>query len=126
MYELCDHLITEHKVKDIVWVSGLAGNKENEERCRAVTECMAKHGLSLTEDHTINGDWSFYVVQGMIREWLETHELPDAFICANDIMAMGVLTYLIDQGYQLPQDCIVTGFDNIKSSRTFIRYGRRP
>ena len=120
MYELCEHLITKHDVKNIVWVSGLAGNKENEERCRAVTECMEKHGLSLTEENTINGDWSFYVVQGYIREWLETHKLPDAFVCANDVMAMGVLTYLLDCGYDLPKDCLVTGFDDIKSSKTFL------
>ena len=53
MYELVDHLITEHDVRKIAWVSGISGNKENEERHRAVTECMKKHGLPDDSKYTL-------------------------------------------------------------------------
>ena len=120
MYELVDHLITEHDVRKIAWVSGISGNKENEERHRAVTECMKKHGLPDDSKYTLQGDWSFYVVQDKLGKWLQQYGLPDAFVCANDVMAMGVMAYLINNGYNLPKDVIVTGFDNLKSTGTFV------
>ena len=35
--------------------------------------------------------------------------------CANDEMAIGVIKYLTTNGYNLPQDIKVIGFDNIAS-----------
>ncbi len=38
---------------------------------------------------------------------------PDAILVDNDIMAMGVLRYLKDNNINIPEDIIVTGFDDI-------------
>ena len=121
MRELCDHLIEEHDVKRVVWVSGLPGNTENEERYRALVESLQAHGLSHDEKDIIPGEWSYYAVQVKVEDWLDDnlHALPDAFVCANDVMAMGVMARLMQRGIKIPQDVKVTGFDNIKSSRTF-------
>jgi DNA-binding LacI/PurR family transcriptional regulator len=39
---------------------------------------------------------------------------PTAFICVNDIMAVGVLRALREKGLRVPEDVSVTGFDNIR------------
>ena len=39
--------------------------------------------------------------------------LPDAIVCANDYSAIGVLQELEKRGYNIPEDVIVTGYDNI-------------
>ena len=72
MRELCDHLIEEHDVKRVVWVSGLSGNAENEERYRALVESLEAHGLSLDEKDIIIGDWSYYTVQFKVEDWMKT------------------------------------------------------
>lgn len=44
---------------------------------------------------------------------IKNHTLLRAMICANDQMALGVLTALNNNGVRVPEDVIVTGFDGI-------------
>lgn len=120
MRELCEHIMDEHGAKSVLYVSGMADNKENQERLRALRDVLAEHKLSLNDDYIIDGEWSFFAVQGKLEAWLEKYQLPDAIVCANDVMAMGAMTVLIRKGYTLPDDVIVTGFDNIGSSGKFV------
>ena len=41
---------------------------------------------------------------------------PDAIVCASDRLAIGAMRWLQSNGYQVPQDVAVTGFDNIPES----------
>jgi LacI family transcriptional regulator len=40
-------------------------------------------------------------------------ELPDAVVCANDLIALGLLRQFARAGVQVPRDVLVTGFDDI-------------
>ncbi|MBO4494672.1 MAG: GGDEF domain-containing protein [Clostridiales bacterium] len=120
MRELCEHLVNEHQVKTVVFVSGLADNEENQERLRAVRDVLREHKLSLSDDYIVPGEWSFYRVQFSLESWLKDHQLPDAIVCANDTMAFGVITLMVRLGYDMPRDVIVTGFDNLNSSSKFV------
>ncbi len=48
------------------------------------------------------------------RELLESGFHPTAILCVNDFMAVGVMRELREEGFQVPRDISVTGFDNIK------------
>jgi len=50
------------------------------------------------------------------RQLLSSGFEPTAVICVNDYMAIGVMRELRDQGFQIPRDVSVTGFDNIELS----------
>lgn len=43
-------------------------------------------------------------------------ERPDAIVCASDRLAIGAMAWLQRQGYRIPDDIAVTGFDNIPDS----------
>ncbi|TLS49237.1 LacI family transcriptional regulator [Paenibacillus antri] len=43
-------------------------------------------------------------------------ELPDAFVCANDHIALETLRGLRRAGRRVPDDCAVAGFDNVEAS----------
>lgn len=43
---------------------------------------------------------------------MNAKELPDAIICVNDVTAAGALNALTDRGVKVPDDIIVTGFDD--------------
>ena len=38
---------------------------------------------------------------------------PDAIVCASDRLAIGAMAWLQREGYRVPEDIAVTGFDNI-------------
>jgi len=50
------------------------------------------------------------------REILSSGFQPTAIICVNDVMAVGVLREVREQGLRVPENISVTGFDNIKLS----------
>ena len=118
MHDLACHLIEEHNVKKIVYIAGIEGNEECAVRRRAVEDALCEHGLELAD--SFHGNFGFYQTSIRIKEWLDQgKELPDAFVCANDLMAIGVISTLYKRGINVPDQVLVTGFDNIKEARTF-------
>lgn len=54
-----------------------------------------------------------YYAQEEIQAYLDgIREMPDAIVCANDVIAMLVVKGLRERGLSVPEDVAVTGFDN--------------
>ncbi|KKI93227.1 LacI family transcriptional regulator [Bacillus sp. SA1-12] len=54
-----------------------------------------------------------------IKEWIQgkqVDQLPTAFVCANDSIALSTISALKELGMKVPEQISVTGFDNIKES----------
>jgi DNA-binding LacI/PurR family transcriptional regulator len=54
--------------------------------------------------------------QVAVRHFLSLPQCPTAIFCYNDVLAIGVLRGFHEAGYKVPDDCSVTGFDNISFS----------
>lgn len=52
--------------------------------------------------------------------WLALDERPTAVFCASDQMACGFISQLSMEGYTVPRDVSVVGFDDIDIARHFI------
>ena len=63
--------------------------------------------------------WAFPARQAA-EQLLSRSELPDAVICANDIMAINVCDVFAKNGVDVPSQVIVTGFDGIPET-SFVR-----
>jgi len=48
---------------------------------------------------------------------LKSGELPDAFVCANDELALGLMARLQKEGIDVPGDVMVTGWDDVMAAR---------
>lgn len=110
--DLATHLIEVHGVKNALFIAGSADNMDSNKRLEAVKEVFEQHGLKIKNENICYTNWSPYVGFSYVRERLEAGEKPDAIICANDTLAMVICNDLNGQGYKVPEDMIVTGFDN--------------
>lgn len=120
IYQLILHLLEGHHAKDFVFVGGPQFNRESEERKKAVEDALKTVDLELRDEQIIEGDWSYFVAYEKFLEYVENHnKLPDAIICANDEMAIGVCTALDYKGIRVPYDVIVTGCDCLKKGQEF-------
>lgn len=112
MYDMVEHLITEHGCRTLNFVGGPENHIENSQRRQAFRDALAKHGIPVDERRVRN--YSFVNSDGQRayedfkKDGLET---PDAVVCANDEMAIGYVETLLSNGHQVPGDVRVTGFD---------------
>lgn len=117
MYDLCNHILGVHEVERVVYVSGPDNHEENIVRRKALEDALENRGLSLKEENIIYGYWNYVETLKAIPTWLEKQaKLPQAFICANDVMAMAVCAALKELNILVPEDVIVTGFDHLESA----------
>lgn len=121
MRDLITHLVEDHGVKRITYLGGTADHIDNLARLETTKTVLKEHGLELAEKDIIYGDWGNTVAREVVRELDASEEgLPDAIVAANDIMALAAATELLEMGKTLPDDVIVTGFDNIPYGKVFL------
>ena len=118
VFGLTSHIIKEHGVRRIIYVSGPKDNQENQLRRKAVDDALSYIDKQLTDEDIIYGEWSYYATRRAVTEWLETHDtLPDAFVCANDEMALSTCMVMDSIGIKVPEQVIITGCDCIDQSQ---------
>lgn len=120
MREMVRHVIKEHGAKTINYISGPMSNPEAVERLLAYREVMAENNLPVDEERIYYGEFRRFDGHDAIEEYMQSGlPLPDAFICANDAMALSAISTLEKYGFCIPLDVIVTGFDYTYSARNY-------
>ncbi|MCR4595263.1 MAG: GGDEF domain-containing protein [Lachnospiraceae bacterium] len=120
MRELVDHLIEQHDVRRAFFIGGTHDHVDSIARLRVTREEFESHGLEFTDEDYGYGRWTNRYTAELIDEMLDSDRgLPDAIICANDIMAMAACTELEERGVDVPREVIVTGFDNCREGKMF-------
>ncbi len=116
--DVVEHLITVHGCKSFYIMGGMRNNSFSDERIEAALKVIAKHGYSVPEENIGYGDFWEYPTRTEMKKFFESgRPLPDAFIAANDSMAMVICDELHNHGVRVPEDCIVTGFDGIEAEK---------
>lgn len=114
--ELAVHLVEKHNCKRILYVNGVKGNVENAIRRQALIDVLNEHGLELCDE--FHCDFGFYTSYVQMKKYIDAGKtLPDAVVCANDNMALGINSALTERGYSVPEDVLLTGFDMIKDGQ---------
>lgn len=120
MRALVEHIITKHNAQIINYISGPLANPEAKARLNAFTTVMNEHGLKVDDRRIFYGEFRSHDGKRAIDDFVASGlELPDAFICANDAMALTAATTLEKLGYSIPDDVMITGFDNTFNARNF-------
>ncbi len=108
------HLVADHGRRRLFHVDGPPTAPDAKQRRLALADVLRAH-----PDAQLIGSYDglFSVQSGedaaaaLLASWGTS--LPDAVVCANDQMAIGVLQALTRSGVRVPEDVAVTGFDDI-------------
>ena len=118
--DLCAHVRDEHGAKTISFIAGTKDSHDSELRVEAVRNYLKENNCEDDLVEVFYTDWENAAVTRHIKELCESGEkLPDVFICANDGLAMETCISLSNNGYEVPKDVLVTGFDYIDNSKIF-------
>lgn len=120
MADIVRHVIEVHNAKVINFISGPLSNPEATDRYNAFLDIMKEHDIPVDERRIFFGEFRSQDGRQAIEEFLQSGmSVPDAFICANDAMALTAISALEKAGYKVPDDVIVTGFDNTYNAQNF-------
>ena len=119
MYDMVCHLVTEHHIKNPVFLAGPKSNVDSNERLEAAQKALNKYEIKLKKSNIKYTNWEYLTSMKYAQEFMASDNKPDAFICANDYIALGACIGIERAGYQVPYDAIVTGFDRISHAETF-------
>lgn len=110
--EMCRHAIELHGCRNICLLTGFKDHPEAEERLAIMKDEVEKHGLEVTDDHLVYGDFWYPSGEKLADDIAEGRvSKPDSVICASDHMALGLIDRLEKHGFRVPEDIVVIGFE---------------
>jgi LacI family transcriptional regulator len=120
MRSLAQHFIEVHHVQRVGFVSGHEGSPDSVAREASFKVAVAEGGVTLADIDVLKSDWTSAGGESAMRARIALDEpLPEVFACANDQTAVGVIYALHSAGLRVPEDILVTGFDDITLTRYF-------
>lgn len=109
---IVEHIVHEHKKERIAYVTGQLSSQSGRERFHAYQDAIMEAGIAVDNRLVFRGNFDVDSGRKAVHFFMKQMELmPEAIICANDNMAIGVLDQLRLYGYCVPKDIVVTGFD---------------
>jgi len=116
MTELVMHLVRLHRYPQLGIIGGPLTSSDAIDRLACVHEVARLGGAEVVE--LGHGDYSAASGSRLVESWLVANgALPRAVMCMNDQMATGVLATLEQNSIAVPEQCALTGFDDILVSR---------
>lgn len=111
MSYIVEHLVGLGHTR-IAYISGPKYGCVVEERKSGVIDTLKRHNIAMPEELLHFGDFSFDSGQRIGKQLLEMEHRPTAIICANDLMASGVVNLAYQLGLSIPRALSITGFDD--------------
>ncbi|MBE6890158.1 MAG: GGDEF domain-containing protein [Ruminococcaceae bacterium] len=110
--EITRHIFDVHKCKNVYFLAGRQVDGVADRRLEGFRKECDAHGITVDDDKVFYGDF-WYTSGAALADRILSGELetPDAVICANDHMAIGLAKRLNDSGISVPEQVIVTGYD---------------
>ncbi len=121
LYRVVEHMIVEHSCKEFCYIGGPEENEEAKKRLQGYRAALKKYGFEYDENREVKLG---YLYEDGIRAYEIFKErglhLPDAIVCANDIMALGFCDRAGKDGYYAPDDFRITGFDDYYMAADYV------
>jgi LacI family transcriptional regulator len=112
---LVRHLLEDHRYRDLVFIGNTVGSPDPADRWLGFLAAHRDAGIVPPEAPLEVGmDQAAGAIAA--NRLLSNANPPRAVVCANDELAMGVLSVAHSRGIRVPEDLAVTGFDDIPNA----------
>ena len=111
---LVEHVAQVHGRKRFAFLGGPVRNPDATVRRQAFLRVLEGRGLSFDPALDLVGEFDFGIARDRVKALLDTGAEFDVLVAANDEMALGAMEALKERGRRIPDDVIVTGFDDIE------------
>ena len=111
------HVVDVHGCRELCFVAGPEGEPTSEARIKKYKETVTELELTNSKDRIYYGGYWSEPAKVAAADILKLKQLPEAIICANDMMAITIADIFREKGIHVPQDVIITGLDNTIEAR---------
>jgi DNA-binding LacI/PurR family transcriptional regulator len=112
MYDAASHHIKQGH-KKLAFIGGPEDSRISGEKFRGFLKAAHENNIDVSGEYISSGDYSLKTGYTSARRFLQLDDPPTAILCANDMLAIGCLKYLLNSGIKVPEKVSVSGFDNI-------------
>lgn len=114
-FELIEHLIKVHGRKRIMLLRGPVHQEDSYWRETGYKAALMANSIPFDEQLVLNGDFERATAHNILNEFIANnkHDAFDAIFAGDDDAAIGVLLSLRENGYRVPEDISVVGFDDL-------------
>lgn len=119
-YEAAKYLINLGH-KKIGFIESVDDVFDSYQRKRGYMAALSEYGLPIEEELILQGAFEEEYTYNAMKMFVRFHaqKMPDAFLAGNDLSAIGCIKVLVEEGYQVPEDVSVMGFDDIDIAQYF-------
>ncbi len=110
--QLMDHMTSLRGRSRYVFVRGFAGDPHSEMREAGFRAGLERAGIEVDERLVVSGNYSVADARNSVAQMLQQGIEFDALVAANDDMAVGAISALHEAGKRVPEDVVVSGFDD--------------
>lgn len=110
------HFHDVHHFDRIAFMSGPYNHPDAIFRLEKYKEAMAELGLDCPEEYIFEGNFWKDCALDASKHFMSLKKRPQAIVCANDYMALSLCKELTLQGYSVPQDIAISGFDDVRDA----------
>lgn len=116
--DMIQHYIDVHHCSKIDLVTGPKDNVHSEFRMNIFKEVIRKNNIPYEEERIHWGNFWKNCGEGIVAEIMASElDMPEAIVCANDYMAISVIDALQARGISVPEQILVSGYDDVVESR---------
>lgn len=115
--EMAEYLISQGH-RELLIVEGKANAAVNLTRMNGVRAAFEAAGIPLTPERVLSCDFSEDVAYQKVRQYVAKNGTTQAtaMMCFSDIMALGAMRAVHDEGFSVPGDFSIAGFDGLAIS----------
>lgn len=113
-YEITNYLIEKGHRKIALFRNSMDIDACGVEQYSGFERALAEHGIAIDRSLVKYGEFRTEKSYALMEELIKKKNVPTAVIATSDIMAVGACNALIDNGYKVPDDVSVVGFNDIQ------------